>query len=411
MRLQSVLASVLIVLGFGLVNAQAAQPNGIELNNSGISYVYPPFCSESWSLTRWSGIGAHNGDDYFAQDWARGCGQTRGQVVYASISGDVAIAGWQNGYGNTVVIFDSESRFALRYAHLDSIAVSQGQAVVAGETIIGKVGNTGNTASSSCQIDPGSHLHLVLYKNVTDSSSRPITSVRARGQATAYAADLRYVSHLTLAKANSDPTVYAIDNGTRRPVSWFVFNNQGWNFDQNHSLFNPVQVWPEGQLQQYPIRHFYTPRDGTLVKGDRATTVSLILRDQRRAISYAEFTCRGFSFAEVITVSQGEHDSYPLGSDLLGCSAPAGDTNDDQARNDMEAFLRRDFRFVSLDWQSFGRDLNLDPSWEFRWIEVVWSGNRRTSCYHITFKYNRAIRYAGFVDPDTGQWTGWTQVQ
>jgi len=394
------------------LTANAQQPSGIQLNNQGVSQIYPPFASEGWSLTRFSNQGAHMGDDYFAQDWARSCGQTRGQTVYAGISGTVVIANWQNGYGNTVVIYDSASKFALRYGHLDSIAVSSGQSVVAGETKIGFVGNTGSV-SGSCNTDPGAHLHLALYKNAANQNSRPITSVRASGNATTYAVDFRYACPDTLVRTSGDPTVFVIQNGARRPVSWFVFNNRGWNFDRNRVLFDPVQLWSRSQINRYPLSHFATPRAGTLIKGDANQTVFLIERDQKRGISYNEFACRGFSFADVVTVPQGECDSYPSGNDLSGCGGGEAphENNDELAKRDFEMLARNDWRFVSLITESFGRDLVVDPMWEIRWIDIAWTSNRRTSSYHLLSKQNRNIRYAGFIDPDTGQWTGWRQMQ
>lgn len=401
---------VFVMTLFLTATVQAAQEPGIQLNQSSTSYIYPPFDSDDWTLTRWSNVGAHKGDDYFAQDWARSCGQTRGQNVYASISGTVVVAGWQNGYGNTVIIYDSGARFALRYAHLDSVLVNDGQQVIASETKIGAVGNTGNT-SGSCSRDPGAHLHLTLYKNVGSGTGRPITSTRATGNVTNFAADFRYISPMPLVRTNTDPTVYAIEHGLRRPVSWFVFNNRGWNFDRNKSIFNPVQIWPSSRINQYPRGGFCTPRNSTLIKGDSDPTVFFIQNSQKQAVSFEEFACRNFDFRDVITIAQGECDSYPTGNNLQGCNGPPSDTNDAQAKRDFQNVLQRDARFVSLIEGSFARDLNLDQWWEYRWINVRWTNNRQTVSYHITAKHNRSIRYLGFVDPDSQHWTGWLEIR
>lgn len=73
-----------------------------------------------------------------------------GTVVYAAMDGTVTDAAYDNAYGNYVVMEDSNG-YCIKYAHLETLGVSKGQAVEHGASI----GTTGNTGSSS-----GSHLHL-----------------------------------------------------------------------------------------------------------------------------------------------------------------------------------------------------------------------------------------------------------
>ncbi len=78
-----------------------------------------------------------------------------GTPVYATGNAVVKETGWQQGYGNTIVL-DHGYGYITRYAHLSQILVSKGQQVVRGENI-GKVGNTGKST--------GPHLHYeVIYK-------------------------------------------------------------------------------------------------------------------------------------------------------------------------------------------------------------------------------------------------------
>ena len=75
-----------------------------------------------------------------------------GTPVYATGNGKVIETGWQQGYGNTVVI-DHGYDYKTRYAHLNKILVRQGQTVVRGEEIA-EVGNTGKSTYRMKETDP-----------------------------------------------------------------------------------------------------------------------------------------------------------------------------------------------------------------------------------------------------------------
>lgn len=79
----------------------------------------------------------------------------KGTLVHAAASGTVSYAGYQRGYGNTILISHA-GRYTTRYAHLDTIAVSQGTVVSVGR-YIGTVGDTGYTITRGRD---ASHLHF-----------------------------------------------------------------------------------------------------------------------------------------------------------------------------------------------------------------------------------------------------------
>ena len=84
-----------------------------------------------------------------------------GTPVVAAEDGQVIVANnydsWGDSWGYYVLIYHNGT-YTTRYAHLSSVAVSQGQYVTAG-TVVGYEGATGNVT--------GPHLHFEVYQNGT----------------------------------------------------------------------------------------------------------------------------------------------------------------------------------------------------------------------------------------------------
>ncbi len=85
-------------------------------------------------------------------------GAPKGTPVFAAASGTIAFAGKQGSYGNLVVVNHSEGR-QTRYAQLDSISVSVGQAVKQSSTL-GRVGATGQASR------PHLHFEIRVYSSL-----------------------------------------------------------------------------------------------------------------------------------------------------------------------------------------------------------------------------------------------------
>ena len=129
------------------------QSSGSSGSNSGVDgYIWPtnntrvvtsPY-GERWCP--FHGYESHNGADIDA---------ARGSAVLAAKSGRVIQAGWNGGYGISVMIAHDDGITTL-YGHMDGCSVSVGQTVAQGETI-GICGNTGNSS--------GAHIHYTMYKN------------------------------------------------------------------------------------------------------------------------------------------------------------------------------------------------------------------------------------------------------
>ncbi len=78
-----------------------------------------------------------------------------GAPVVAGASGRISFVGWQNGYGQLVIV-DHGGGLTTRYGHLSHIHVESGQQVSRGQ-LVGKVGSTGRST--------GPHLHYEVRIN------------------------------------------------------------------------------------------------------------------------------------------------------------------------------------------------------------------------------------------------------
>src|SRR5581483_6329034 len=125
--------------------AQARSASGTTQTPSSAGLIWPvegPVTSPfGW---RWGRM--HQGIDI---------GVPYGTPIHAAAAGTVIYCGWEEGYGNFVVI-DHGGNLATAYAHQSSIAVSCGQQVNQGD-VVGYVGCTGHCF--------GPHLHFEVRVN------------------------------------------------------------------------------------------------------------------------------------------------------------------------------------------------------------------------------------------------------
>ena len=91
-----------------------------------------------------------------------------GTPILAAHSGTVLVSGWNNSYGNQVLL-DNGAGLSTRYAHMTQTAVTAGEAVTAGQ-VIGYVGSTGDST--------GNHLHFEVMQNGVRVNPMDMVSVR-----------------------------------------------------------------------------------------------------------------------------------------------------------------------------------------------------------------------------------------
>lgn len=90
-----------------------------------------------------------------------------GTAIHATADGVVASAGWQNGYGQVIVIRHAYG-LETRYAHLSRMRVKPGQKVSKGD----RIGDMGNTGRST-----GTHLHYEV--RIDGKPVNPMTLIKA----------------------------------------------------------------------------------------------------------------------------------------------------------------------------------------------------------------------------------------
>ena len=123
-------------------------------NSSGV-IVDGEFC---WPLPGHTTISCNFGEpDAFGNPGHRGTDipAPEGTPILAAHSGTVIISGWNDSYGNQVLL-DNGAGLSTRYAHMTQSAVAAGETVTAGQ-VIGYVGSTGDST--------GNHLHFEVLQS------------------------------------------------------------------------------------------------------------------------------------------------------------------------------------------------------------------------------------------------------
>lgn len=134
-------------------NSQNSGSSGGSSGNAGVGgYIWPTNSTRyvtspyGYRICPFHGKEYHNGADI---------GAPYGSPVLAPKSGTVIQAGWNGGYGISVMI-DHHDGIVTLFGHMCDRNVSEGQQVVQGQ-VIGWCGSTGNS--------DGPHIHYTMYKN------------------------------------------------------------------------------------------------------------------------------------------------------------------------------------------------------------------------------------------------------
>ena len=124
-----------------------------------------------WPLPGHTYISCHFGEvDVFGNAGHRGTDipAPEGTPILAAHSGTVLVSGWNDSYGNQVLL-DNGAGLSTRYAHMTASAVTAGETVTAGQ-VIGYVGSTGDST--------GNHLHFEVMQDGVRVNPMDMVSVR-----------------------------------------------------------------------------------------------------------------------------------------------------------------------------------------------------------------------------------------
>jgi len=114
----------------------------------------------------------------------------------------------------------------------------------------------------------------------------------------------------TLIKAQSDPTVFIINQEMKRPLTSLVFKSRGYRFSN-------VATLPDSEVALYQTGDWYWPPDGTLVLVSGNPTVYVMDKGVRRPVTFFVFNQRHLSFSKVASVTADEFIHIPLPPDLF----------------------------------------------------------------------------------------------
>lgn len=146
----------------------------VQLSASGTSKLHWPFSGSGWRITCGHGCGLHtdSNGEYYATDWTTGNRTTTEDApFYSPLDGIVVNIDYSaSTYGNYVDIEQSVGTMKgkFRIAHLNEVSVYEGQAVIGGKTLVGRIGDTGGTSTAP-------HAHCSLFDITSGQNSIPFT--------------------------------------------------------------------------------------------------------------------------------------------------------------------------------------------------------------------------------------------
>lgn len=114
----------------------------------------------------------------------------------------------------------------------------------------------------------------------------------------------------TLVQQPNDATVYYMQDGLRRPLTYQVFNMRGFKFADITTVTNV-------ELNSWIVGSFLTPPEGTLVRTTTNQTVYWTVGETIHPVNYKFYVERGLQNFPVIYTSESDINSYPKGDPFV----------------------------------------------------------------------------------------------
>lgn len=109
----------------------------------------------------------------------------------------------------------------------------------------------------------------------------------------------------TVLRGKTNPAVYLVQGGTLKLFTAATFAQYG--------AAGKVQIIPDAEIEAMPKSGIVPPKDGSLVKSSSSPTVYLVEGGQKKPLSGELFRNRGFSFANLVILSDEELKTYADG--------------------------------------------------------------------------------------------------
>lgn len=110
----------------------------------------------------------------------------------------------------------------------------------------------------------------------------------------------------TLVKFDQDPAVYIISNGQKLPITYAVFLQRKFSFNNVNTLsFEELNSWATG--------NFLPPVEGTLVKTPKNQTVYWVISQVLHPVNYAFYLDRGLNIFPIMTIPDKDITAYSRG--------------------------------------------------------------------------------------------------
>jgi hypothetical protein len=106
----------------------------------------------------------------------------------------------------------------------------------------------------------------------------------------------------TILALENNPTVYVMEDGVKRPVTYFVFTQRGLSFG------NVLKVSDREfrNIPEPPDKYWLSPLDNILVKSDVDDTVYFIQDGAKKPVSHQIFISKKFNYSDIKVLSHAE---------------------------------------------------------------------------------------------------------